>query len=165
MHSTPEVSCLKSLTRKGRAKTSNARRSSLVEVKKKFGLRCWRLGACARELRQSVAYDLPTTNRRLRRLFMPRYGVHVNKYYIPEDVPQWAKLNVKQASKKIAKNRAKETKQALGKKAKVAAKLANRKGGRGKRNPANKDFKKNLKVAKDLKKKKRSGRQAKRPGT
>lgn len=110
-----------------------------------------------------------TTNRRLlnrlRRLFMPRYGVHVNKYYIPEDVPQWAKLNVKQASKKIAKNRAKETKQALGKKAKVAAKLANRKGGRGKRNPANKDFKKNLKVAKDLKKKKRSGRQAKRPGT
>jgi len=97
--------------------------------------------------------------------FMPRYGVHVNKYYVPEDVPRWAKLNVKQASKKIAKNRAKETKQALGKKAKTAAKLANRKGGRGKRNPANKDFKKNLKAAKDLKKKKRSGRQAKRPGT
>ena len=51
---------------------------------------------------------------------MPKYGVHVNKYYVPDDVPTWAKLNVKQASKKIAKSRSRETKQALGKKAKAA---------------------------------------------
>jgi len=89
----------------------------------------------------------------------------VNKYYIPEEVPSWAKLNVRQASKKIAKTRATATKQALGKKAKVAQKLANRKGGRGTRNPGNADFKKNLNKAKTLKKVKRSGRQAKRPGT
>jgi hypothetical protein len=96
---------------------------------------------------------------------MPSYGVHKNKYYVPEDVPQWAKLNLKQASKKIAKTRAKETKQALGKKAKVALKLANRKGGRGARNPASKEFAKNLAKAKALKKTKRSGRQTKKGGT
>ena len=96
---------------------------------------------------------------------MPSYGVHKNKYYVPEDVPQWAKLNVKQASKKIAKTRARETKQALGKKAKTALKLANRKGGRGKRNPASKEFAKNLAKAKTLKKAKRSGRQSKKGGT
>lgn len=96
---------------------------------------------------------------------MPSYGVHKNKYYVPEDVPQWAKLNLKQASKKIAKTRAKDTKQALGKKAKVALKLANRKGGRGKRNPASKEFAKNLAKAKALKKTKRSGRQTKKGGT
>lgn len=96
---------------------------------------------------------------------MPKYGVHVNKYYVPDDVPSWAKLNLKQASKKIAKSRGAGTKQALGKKAKTAVKLANRKGGRGKRNPANKDFKRNLQVAKDLKKNKRKGRQSKKRGT
>ena len=96
---------------------------------------------------------------------MPRHGVHVNKYYVPDDVPSWAKLNLKQAGKKIAKTRGAGTKQALGKKAKTALKLANRKGGRGKRNPANKDFQKNLKVAKDLKKNKRKGRQSKKRGT
>ena len=96
---------------------------------------------------------------------MPKYGVHVNKYSVPDDVPSWAKLNLKQASKKIAKSRGAGTKQTLGKKAKTAVKLANRKGGRGKRNPANKDFKRNLQVAKDLKKNKRKGRQSKKRGT
>lgn len=93
------------------------------------------------------------------------YGVHVNKYYVPDDVPAWARLNVAQASKKIAKQAAAAKKQTLGKKAKIAQKLANRKGGRGKRNPANKDFKKNLAKAKELKKSKRSGRASKKRGT
>ena len=69
-------------------------------------------------------------------------------------------LNLKQASKKIEKEKAKATKQALGKNAKTKIKLANRKGGRGKRNPANKDFAKNLakaKKLKNLKKKRKSG--------
>ena len=92
------------------------------------------------------------------------YGVHVNKYYVPDDVPAWARLNVTQASKKVAKQSSAAKKQTLGKKAKAAQKLANRKGGRGKRNPANKDFAKNLNRAKELKKTKRSGRQSKKPG-
>ena len=46
---------------------------------------------------------------------MPKYGVHVNKYYVPDDVLSWAKLNLKQASKKFAKTRGAGTKQALGK--------------------------------------------------
>ncbi len=83
---------------------------------------------------------------------MPKYGVHVNKYYVPDDVPSWAKLNLKQASKKIAKTRGAGTKQALGKKGKKGVKLANRKGGRGKRNPANKGFERKLRCARDLKK-------------
>ena len=49
------------------------------------------------------------------RAHMPKYGVHVNKYYVPDDVPSWAKLNLKQASKKIAK-RAAGTKQSAGEK-------------------------------------------------
>ena len=53
-------------------------------------------------------------------------------------------LNLKQASKKIEKEKSAAKKQTLGKKAKVALKLANRKGGRGLRNPANPDFQKNL---------------------
>ena len=53
-------------------------------------------------------------------------------------------LNLKQASKKIDKEKSAAKKQALGKKKKVALKLANRKGGRGERNPANPDFQKNL---------------------
>ena len=60
-----------------------------------------------------------------KRTHMPKYGVHVNKYYVPDDVPSWAKLNLKQASKKIAKSRGAGTKQTLGKKAKTAVKLAN----------------------------------------
>ena len=63
---------------------------------------------------------------------MPKYGVHVNKYYVPDDVPSWAKLNLKQASKKIAKTR-RGDQAGAGEKAKTAVKLANRKGGRGKR--------------------------------
>jgi hypothetical protein len=58
----------------------------------------------------------------------------------------------------VQKDRSKATKQALGKKAKVALKLANRKGGRGKRNEANPEFKKNLAKSKRLKKSKRKGK-------
>ena len=106
----------------------------------------------------------PVLSRARKRMGKP-YGVHVNKYYVPDDVPAWARLNVTQASKKIAKQSAAAKKQTLGKKAKIAQKLANRKGGRGKRNPANKDFKKNLAKSKELKKSKRSGRASKKRGT
>jgi hypothetical protein len=72
------------------------------------------------------------------------YDCHKQKYYVPQDKPKWAVLNLKQAAKKIDKEKSSAKKQVLGKKARVALKLANRKGGRGVRNPANPDFKKNL---------------------
>ena len=87
-----------------------------------------------------------------------RYDCHKQKYYVPQNLKPHQILNLKQASKKVQKDRSKATKQALGKKAKVALKLANRKGGRGKRNEANPDFKKNLAKAKRLKKAKRKGK-------
>jgi len=86
------------------------------------------------------------------------YDCHKQKYYVPQNKPKWAILNLKQASKKVSKEKSTAQKQALGKKKKIAEKLANRKGGRGERNPANPDFKKNLEKAKNLKKNKRSGR-------
>ena len=75
---------------------------------------------------------------------LKNYDCHKQKYYVPQDKPKWAVLNLKQASKKIEKEKAAAKKQVLGKKARVALKLANRKGGQGLRNPANPDFKKNL---------------------
>ena len=75
---------------------------------------------------------------------LKNYDCHKQKYYVPQDKPKWAVLNLKQASKKIDKEKSSAKKQVLGKKARVAQKLANRKGGRGVRNPANPDFKKNL---------------------
>jgi hypothetical protein len=75
---------------------------------------------------------------------LKNYDCHKQKYYVPQDKPKWAILNLKQASKKIEKEKAAAKKQTLGKKAKIALKLANRKGGQGVRNPANPDFKKNL---------------------
>jgi len=75
-----------------------------------------------------------------------QYDCHKQKYYVPQNLKPHQILNLKQASKRVQKDRSKATKQALGKKAKVALKLANRKGGRGKRNEANPEFKKNLQV-------------------
>ena len=68
---------------------------------------------------------------------LKNYDCHKQKYYVPQDKPKWAVLNLKQASKKIDKEKSSAKKQVLGKKARVAQKLANRKGGRGVRNPAN----------------------------
>ena len=85
-----------------------------------------------------------------RHLFRPsmgklkKYDCHKQKYYIPQNKPSWSLLNLKQASKKIDKEKSAAKKQALGKKKKIAQKLANRKGGRGERNPANPDHKKFL---------------------
>lgn len=75
---------------------------------------------------------------------LKNYDCHKQKYYVPQTKPKWSVLNLKQASKKIEKEKSAAKKQTLGKKAKVALKLANRKGGRGVRNPANPDFQKNL---------------------
>ena len=75
---------------------------------------------------------------------LKNYDCHKQKYYVPQTKPKWSVLNLKQASKKIEKEKSAAKKQTLGKKAKVALKLANRKGGRGLRNPANPDFQKNL---------------------
>ena len=81
---------------------------------------------------------------RLRMGKLKNYDCHKQKYYVPQTKPKWSVLNLKQASKKIEKEKSAAKKQTLGKKAKVALKLANRKGGRGLRNPANPDFQKNL---------------------
>ena len=75
---------------------------------------------------------------------LKNYDCHKQKYYIPQNKPSWSLLNLKQASKKIDKEKSAAKKQALGKKKKIAQKLANRKGGRGERNPANPDHKKFL---------------------
>ena len=75
---------------------------------------------------------------------LKKYDCHKQKYYIPQNKPSWSLLNLKQASKKIDKEKSAAKKQALGKKKKIAQKLANRKGGRGERNPANPDHKKFL---------------------
>ena len=75
---------------------------------------------------------------------LKNYDCHKQKYYVPQTKPKWAVLNLKQAAKKVDKEKSAAKKQTLGKKAKIALKLANRKGGRGARNPANPDFQKNL---------------------
>ena len=75
---------------------------------------------------------------------LKKYDCHKQKYYIPQNKPSWSLLNLKQASKKIDKEKSAAKKQALGKKKKIAQKLANRKGGRGERNPANPEHKKFL---------------------
>ena len=79
---------------------------------------------------------------------LKNYDCHKQKYYVPQNKPSWSILNLKQASKKIDKEKSSAKKQALGKK-KIQQKLANRKGGRGVRNPANPDFKKNLEKVRD----------------
>lgn len=81
---------------------------------------------------------------------LKNYDCHKQKYYVPQTKPKWSVLNLKQASKKIDKEKSAAKKQTLGKKAKVALKLANRKGGRGLRNPANPDFQKNLQKVRPL---------------
>ena len=58
---------------------------------------------------------------------LKNYDCHKQKYYVPQDKPKWAVLNLKQASKKIDKEKSSAKKQVLGKKARVAQKLANRK--------------------------------------
>ena len=78
---------------------------------------------------------------------LKKYDCHKQKYYVPQNKPAWSLLNLKQASKKIEKEKSSAKKQNLGKKKKIAAKLANRKGGQGARNPANPDFKNNLQKA------------------
>ena len=75
---------------------------------------------------------------------LKNYDCHKQKYYVPQNKPSWALLNLKQASKKIDKEKSTAKKQVLGKKKKIQKKLEHRKGGRGVRNPANPDFKKNL---------------------
>jgi hypothetical protein len=75
---------------------------------------------------------------------LKNYDCHKQKYYVPQNKPSWSVLNLKQAAKKIDKEKSASKKQALGKKKKVAQKLANRKGGRGLRNPANPEHKKIL---------------------
>lgn len=75
---------------------------------------------------------------------LKKYDCHKQKYYIPQNKPSWSLLNLKQASKKVDKEKSAAKKQALGKKKKIAQKLANRKGGRGERNPANPEHKKFL---------------------
>jgi hypothetical protein len=75
---------------------------------------------------------------------LKNYDCHKQKYYVPQNKPSWSILNLKQAAKKIDKEKAASKKQALGKKKKIAQKLANRKGGRGLRNPANPEHKKIL---------------------
>ena len=75
---------------------------------------------------------------------LKNYDCHKQKYYVPQNKPAWSLLNLKQASKKIEKEKSSAKKQVLGKKKKIQQKLANRKGGQGVRNPANPDFKKNL---------------------
>ena len=42
-----------------------------------------------------------------------KYDCHKQKYYVPQNKPSWAILNLKQASKKIAKERSVATKQTL----------------------------------------------------
>ena len=74
---------------------------------------------------------------------LKNYDCHKQKYYVPQTKPKWAVLNLKQAAKKVDKEKSAAKKQTLGKKAKIALKLANRKGGRA-RDPANPDFQKNL---------------------
>jgi hypothetical protein len=73
-----------------------------------------------------------------------QYDCHKQKYYVPQNKPAWSILNLKQASKKVSKEKSVAQKQNLSKKKQTAEKLANRKGGRGVRNPANPDFKANL---------------------
>ena len=68
-------------------------------------------------------------------------------------------LNVKQASKKIKKEQSSASKQTLSKKKKAELKIANRKGGRGVRNPANANHANFLKDAKRRKKSKRTTKQ------
>ena len=95
---------------------------------------------------------------------LKNYDCHKQKYYVPQDKPKWAVLNLKQASKKIDKEKSSAKKQVLGKKARVAQKLANRKGGRGVRNPANPEFKKNLEKVR-VTRETRTGRDALEPDT
>lgn len=95
---------------------------------------------------------------------LKNYDCHKQKYYVPQDKPKWAVLNLKQASKKIDKEKSSAKKQVLGKKARVAQKLANRKGGRGVRNPANPEFKKNLEKVR-VTRETRAGRDALEPDT
>lgn len=82
---------------------------------------------------------------------LKNYDCHKQKYYVPQNKPAWSLLNLKQAAKKIDKEKSSAKKQALGKKKKIQQKLANRKGGQGLRNPANPEFKKILeKVSEDI---------------
>lgn len=75
---------------------------------------------------------------------LKNYDCHKQKYYVPQNKPAWSLLNLKQAAKKIEKEKSSAKKQVLGKKKKIQQKLANRKGGQGLRNPANPEFKKIL---------------------
>ena len=105
------------------------------------------LGRIPRDTRHGARREALESRPRLRLSSMGKlknYDCHKQKYYVPQDKPKWAVLNLKQASKKVDKEKSSAKKQVLGKKARVAQKLANRKGGRGVRNPANPEFKKNL---------------------
>lgn len=72
---------------------------------------------------------------------LKNYDCHKQKYYVPQNKPAWSLLNLKQAAKKVEKEKSSAKKQVLGKKKKIAEKLKNRKGGQGVRNPANPEFK------------------------
>ena len=50
---------------------------------------------------------------------LKNYDCHKQKYYVPQTKPKWSVLNLKQASKKIEKEKSAAKKQTLGKKAKA----------------------------------------------
>ena len=114
-----------------------------------------------RSPRRALLHERRLARRRMGKL--KNYDCHKQKYYVPQTKPKWSVLNLKQASKKIEKEKSAAKKQTLGKKAKVALKLANRKGGRGLRNPANPDFQKNLQRVRPVFERAEAARSRRRP--